>query len=154
MQEFRVIIPDERYQIIKFIQEDFPGVAVINSSLKVFQPKEVFSWHCSVMLHLENLIDNGMPSKKEVKTIDEFGDYLDSKIKGEDKTKPNAVFLGSITWNKTRELIWRVFNAESTNSFLDNLIREENYPRGFDYCIDPDKEWKLAEWHLKNIKND
>ena len=56
MQEFRVIIPDEHYHVIEFIQEEMPGIAVINSNIKLFNPKEVFSWHCSIMVHFENLM--------------------------------------------------------------------------------------------------
>ncbi len=57
MKQFRVIIPEEHYSIIEFIQEDLPGVGVINSALKTFEPKEVFGWHLSVMIDLENLIE-------------------------------------------------------------------------------------------------
>jgi len=149
MSEYRVIIPDENYQILEFEQENLPGVAVVNSSLKRFEPKEVFSWHCSLMLELENLIENGMPSKEEIEIIDEFGDYLDRMIKVNDE-HPNALFLARITWNGTRELIWRVFDPEVTNEFLSKLINNNNNSREFDYRIDLDEDWKLAEWHLKN----
>ena len=112
MKEFKVLIPDEYYSILNFRQEDLPGVAVVNTALREFEPKEVFSWHLSIMVQLEDIVDNGMPSKSEVETIDKLGDFLDDKIKGEDKEKPNALFLARITWNATRELIWRVFDPE------------------------------------------
>ena len=150
-RKFRVIIPEEEYQIIEFKQENLPGIGVINLSLIEFEPKEVFSWHCSIMIDFENLIENGMPSNEDVLKVENFEDYLDENIKGENKDKPNALFLGRITWNKTRELIWRVFNPELTNALLDKIIKEENYPFQFDYRIDDDAEWKLAEWHLKSI---
>lgn len=148
-KEYRVIIPDEYYQILKFKQEKLPGIAVVNKNLVKFEPKEVFSWHCSVMITCNELIENGMPSKSEVKILDGFGDFLDDKIKGPDKERPNGLFLARITWNKTRELIWRIFDPEITNNFLMELIEQNEYPREFDYRIDDDVEWKLAEWHLK-----
>ena len=151
-REFRVIIPEEEeYQIIEFKQESLPGIGVINLSLVEFEPKEVFSWHCSIIIDFENLIENGMPKNEDVLKAEKFEDYLDKNIKGENKEKPNALFLGRITWNKTRELIWRVFDPEITNNLLDKIIKEENYPFQFDYRIDNDTEWKLAEWHLKNL---
>ncbi len=148
-KEFRVIIPEEKYQILNFNQDDLPGVAVVNSNLADFEPKEVFAWHCSIMLECEDLIENGMPSKAEVKILDEFGDFLDDKIKGDDKEKPNGLFLARITWNETRELIWRVFDPELTNDFLTDIIEREDHLRKFDYRIEEDQEWKLTEWHLK-----
>ena len=150
-KEFRVIIPKEEYQIIEFKQDDFTGIGVINLSLVEFEPKEVFSWHCSIMIDFENFIENGMPTNEDVLKAEKFEDFLDENIKGENKEKPNALFLGRITWNETRELIWRVFEPEITNDFLTKIIEEENYPFQFDYKIENDTEWKLAEWHLKSI---
>jgi len=148
-KEFKVLIPEESFRIIEFKQEGLPGIAVINSILADFEPKEVFEWHCSIMLQCESLIENGMPSREEVKILDEFGDYLDDKIKGDNKEKPNGLFLARITWNATRELIWRVFDPELTNDFLTYIIERKDHLRKFDYRIDPDEKWKLAEWHLK-----
>lgn len=101
------------------------------------------------MVELVDLIDNGMPSKNEVDVIDDYGDFLDDKIKGENKEKPNALFLARITWNGTRELIWRVYDPEIADKFLKDLIADGNQIREFDYRMDSDEEWKLTEWHLK-----
>ena len=148
-KEFRVVIPKEHYQILNFNTDGLPGVAVVNKSLAEFEPKEVFVWHCSVMLQCEKLIEKGMPSREEVEILDKFGDFLDDKIKGADKEKPNGLFLARITWNETRELIWRIFDPEIANDFLTDLIEREDHLRNFDYRIDEDENWKLTEWHLK-----
>lgn len=102
------------------------------------------------MIQLEELVDNGMPSAEEKAIVEEFGDWLDVEIKRENTEKSNALFLARITWNGTTEIIWRVYNAEITNELLKDLLKKKNYDRPFDYRIDPDKEWKLAEWHLNN----
>ena len=73
-KEFRVIIPEEEYQIIEFKQEDLPGIGVINLSLVRFEPKEVFSWHCSIMIEFENFIENGMPTNENVLKAEKFED--------------------------------------------------------------------------------
>lgn len=150
MADFKVIIPEEYYQIIEFKQDNLPGIAVINANLKNFQPKKVFSWHCSIMIHFENLVDSGMPSVEDRTLVEEFEEFLDEEIKGENEVKPNALFLGRITWNGTRELIWRVFNPETTNELLKDFIEKKNYDRPFDYRIDADENWSLAKWHLDN----
>lgn len=149
MSEFKVLIPDENYSILDFRQDELPGIAVVNTALRAFEPKEVFAWHLSIMVQLEEMVENGMPSKSEVAIIDDFGDYLDEKIKGENKEKPNALFLARITWNSTRELIWRVYDPEIADEFLKDLINNGNPIRGFDYRMEEDEEWKLTEWHLK-----
>lgn len=151
MEEFKVIIPDEHYQIVNFTQKDLPGIMVLNKALKDFEPKEVFSWHLSVMLNFEDLIENGMPSKVEREVVDTYGDYLDSIFKGDMPGKPNALFLARITWNETRELIYRVFDPKGIDQFLQNHIETKSYKRGFDYRIDSDDSWGLASWHFGTL---
>jgi len=150
MTGYEVIIPGEKYQIVEFIQDDLPGVAAINVALKTFEPKIVFSWHLSIMFDLNEIVKNGMPSKVEQSVIDQYGELLDDNIKGITKAKPNALFLARITWNKTRELIWRIHEPELVNTFLQLVISENSSPRPFDYRMEQDNVWKLAEWHLKH----
>lgn len=148
MAEYRVIIPEERFDIVEFNQNGLPGIGVINRSLRDFEPKIVFAWHLSIIIEFERLAEKGMPSKTERKLVDEFGDSLDLALKGSDLEKPNALFLARITWNATRELIYRVYDPEPPHRFLTQLINEKTYPRQFDYRIDNDSDWKLAHWHL------
>ena len=152
MEEFKVIIPKEEYSILEFKQEGFPGIAVVNVALRNFEPKLVFAWHLSLMIDFEDLIENGMPSQNERDIIDPFEGRLDLLLKGSDLEKPNALFLARITWNKTRELIWRVYEPKISDDILKIVIKENQISRQFDYRIESDKHWKLAEWHLKNHK--
>jgi hypothetical protein len=87
MTDFQVIIPNEFYSLINFKQDDLPGVTFVNTALKKFEPKIVFAWHLSIMIDLEDLIDNGMPSKIEAEVIDNYGDYLDNEIKGKHRNR-------------------------------------------------------------------
>ena len=147
MSEVRVIFPEENWVLVDFRQDDMPGVAMVNRGLKKLEPKKVFQWHFSIMIQLSDIVENGMPSQAERDVVDPFGDMLDERIKGEEK-KPNALLLARITWNSTRELIWRVYDPEPVDAFLKEMIAAKSQPREFDYRIDPDPEWKLAEWHL------
>lgn len=147
MKEYRVIFPPDDFSVVEFRQDNLPGVAMVNRGLKQFEPKIVFQWHLSLMIQLTDLVENGMPSQAERETVDPFGDLLDERIRGDAK-KPNALFLARITWNATRELIWRVYDPESVDTFLREMITGKSHPRGFDYRMESDPEWKLAQWHL------
>ena len=153
MKEYKVLIPDETYQILNFVQDKLPGVVVVNTGLRNFEPKIVFGWHLSIIIDLEDLIENGMPSKKERDLIYEYGELLNRNIKG-DKVKPNGLFLARITWNKTRQLIWRINDPEIANNFLQQIITENSSPRPFDYKMEQDIEWKFTEWYLTEYKSD
>lgn len=153
MSDYCVIIPEEHYQIIKFKQDDLPGVGVINKALRDFEPKIVFAWHLSLMMQLEGLAENGMPSKEEQEAIDSFGDSLDAIFKGDDSEKPNALFLARITWNETRELIYRVYDPEPPNQHLTRMINEKSSPREFDYRIDNDPNWGIGRVALTSYES-
>jgi hypothetical protein len=152
MTDYCVIIPEEHHQIIEFRQEDLPGIGVINKALCDFEPKVVFAWHLSLMIEFQSLADNGMPSTEEREVVDPFGDSLDATFKGDNPERPNALFLARITWNKARELIYRVYEPEPCHQYLTRMINEKTSPRPFDYRIDNDPEWKLAAWHLRATK--
>ncbi|MCO5950038.1 DUF695 domain-containing protein [Mucilaginibacter flavidus] len=152
MEQFRVIIPDEKYTVLEFLQEDSPGVALINRALRTFEAKVVFGWHLSLMIDFEDIIENGMPSQQERNVLDEFEERFSSLLKGTDLEKPNALFLARITWNKTRELIWRIYEPEAANKLLETIIEQNQFSRTFDYRLECDKDWKLAEWHLAEHK--
>ena len=141
MEDIRFEIPEERFRIVEFRQEDLPGIMILNESLIDFKQKEVFAWHLSVMVHFENLIENGMPSRKECELIEPYREKLDSNFKGENQKKPNALFLARITWNKTQELIYRVYEPKIINVFLQQEIKYKFHPRLFDFRIDHDVEW-------------
>ncbi len=125
-----------------------PGIAVVNEALRAFEPKVVFAWHLSIMLQFEDLVLNGMPSRSERELVDSWGELVDTVVKGEDPEKPNAIFLARITWNATRELIYRVYDPEAVNQYLANVIDSKSYPRNFDYRMEHDANWDLAKWHL------
>jgi len=149
-EEYQVIIPEERFAELEFVQEDLPGVGAVNLGLRGFEPKVVFGWHLSLTLELKDVDDRGMPTEEESKVINDFGDTLDLAIYGHETDKPNALFLGQLTWNGTRELLWRVFDPEKVNDYLQSIVNGNVVvrPRPFDFRMEHDPEWKLTEWHL------
>ena len=152
MPRMRVVVPEEKPVLVEFTQDGLPGIAFMNGALVEFEPKLVFRWHLSVMLELEELNENGRPSRLEREMVDPFGEALDDLLKGPDPEKPNALFLARITWNTTRELIYRVYDAAVANRTLEELISAKSYPREFDYRIDDDPDWDLAKWHLDALR--
>lgn len=148
MNEYKVIIPEDSFSIVKFNQDDLPGVAVVNSALRNFEPKIVFSWHLSLIIDFEDSDEDGMPSKKEQEILDSFEEYLNSLMKGTDSERQNALFLARITWNNTRELVWRVFEPALTNNVLQDISSKDDFPRPFDYKMENDPKWARTKWHL------
>jgi len=91
------------------------------------------------------------PSQADRDLLDPFEDSLRSLLNS-DPARPNALFLARITWNGTRELIYRVHDPEVANDALQGIIKSREYPREFDFRMDDDPEWEMAEWHLTSEK--
>lgn len=140
----KVALPEEDYVYIEFTQNEMPGKAIINQSLKTFEHKPVFAWHLSLMVIYKDHIEDKMPSKAEQEVLFEFEKTLDEKIKANN----NALFLASITHDGNRELIWRVYHPHTANDIIYDVIETEDHPRPFDFTLEEDKEWIKAKWHL------
>lgn len=143
----RVVIPQEAHTLIKFRQRDLPGFATVNSALKEFEPKIVFSWHLSLLIRCVQLVEDQLPSNDEQKLLHEFEDKLDPVI----KAKGNALFLARATHDAHREIIWRVHDPEAANSVLHGILRTKDYPREFDYRMDEDPGWEKTKWYLDKV---
>jgi len=146
--DVRVVLPEEVYSVGEWEEEGLPCVAVLNTSLKNFEPKEIFSWHLSVIIDFEELVENGMPSQDERDIVDPFCDKLDEEI----KAGGNALFLVRETWNATRRLVWRVYDPEIAHQHLQYLVDHHRHPRPFDWHMEQDIEWEKAKWYLNQEK--
>ncbi len=147
-KEVRVVIPKEEFGILEWEDEGLPCICVLNSALRDFEPKRVFSWHLSLIIDFEELIENGMPSQEERDIVDPFCAKLDTEI----KAGGNALFLLRETWNRTRRMAWRVYDPEIADSHLKYILEYHCYPRQFDYHMTQDLDWKQAEWYLSQIE--
>ncbi len=146
-QEYRVVIPEEAFIIVDFKQHSLPGVATINSALVEFEPKVVFGWHLSIMIAAQDLDDQQLPTPDEQQTLDVFEGELAPIM----KANGNALFLGRVTNDGWRELIYRIYDPEPVNEYLQGLIASKKHRRPFDFRIDPDEGWEKAQWHIKAV---
>jgi len=146
--EVRIILPEESYTLIEYKEDDLPCIATVNSALPEFEHKEIFRWHLSVIIDFDDIIDNGMPSEEEREIVDPFCDKLDEEI----KAGGNALFLARETWNKTRRLVWMVYDSEIAHQHLQYIIDNHKHPRPFDYRMEEDIEWSQPSWYFDAIR--
>lgn len=151
VNQYQVLIPDEHYVLAEFERDQLPAIATVNSALVDFEPKTVFDWHLSIIIDYAHLADQGMPTREENEVVNAFEDQLAALIKA-DKTKPNALFLARITWNKTRQLLWRVNSPKDADRVLKQLIESKQSPRAFDYHMVHDEKWELARPSLSLLE--
>lgn len=146
--EVRIVLPEEEFTLIKFKEDNLPCIATVNSGLKDFEHKDIFRWHLSVIIDFKEIVENGMPSEEEREIVDPFCDQLDDEI----KAGGNALFLVRETWNKTRRLVWMVYDPEIAHQHLQYIIEHHKHPRPFDYRMEEDIDWKQPEWYLNAVR--
>ena len=134
------------------IQREDEGATVyaaVNTSLATL-PKDqrsLFSWQLALILELNSEDEKGLTLDQESKEIEPFCQQLESDL----RTDGNAVPLARITWRKTRELLFRVYNPVQADELIKSLIASESHPRPFSYTIDPDENWEMTADYLSQF---
>jgi len=132
---------------VEFRQRNLPGFATINSALKNFESKKEFPWQLSIVVECVELVENRLPSSAEQEALYQFEDKIDPLV----RSRGDALFLARTTYDGQRELIWRIRNPEAVNSALQDVIRQKDHTREFDYRIDEDPNWDKASWYLNSV---
>lgn len=127
-----------------------PAVVVVNSALRTFEDRDAFPWHLTLSIDCKLLGDNGMPTTQEVKILQRLEDGISSALQVEE----NTLFLARITCRGTRDLLYRVHDPEVTNKALQQLISSESQLREWDYHIEQDSGWELAQPELRLLEHD
>ena len=142
----RVIIPDELFGVLEWDEEGLPAICAVNQAIANFEPKAVFAWHLSIIVELSEVAGNGMPTAEENGVVDALGTLLNAKIKADG----NALFLARTTWNRTRQILYRVHDPRMAHAGLTEIIEQEGPARPFEFKMDHDPKWALAEYFLES----
>lgn len=149
MTSSKFVVPTPAYTVIQREDEGAQVYAAVNTPLAGLNgdQRKLFGWQLSLILDLETEDENGLTLDHEVKEIEPFCQQVDSEL----RLGGNAIPLARITWKKTRELLFRVYNPAIADEQIKTLIGSESNPRPFSYTIDPDETWKMAEDYLKQF---
>ena len=149
MTSTKFIMPEPSYTVIQREDEGAQVYAAVNTSLAALnqEQRKLFSWQLSLILDLETEDEKGLTLDHEAKAIEPFCKQVESDL----LTNGNAMPLARITWRKTRELLFRVYNPAEADAHIKKIIESEANPRPFSYTIDPDNDWKMADDYLERF---
>ena len=149
MTSTKFVVPTPTYTVIQREDEGSQVYAAVNTTLATLkeEQKKLFGWQLSLILDLETEDEKGLTLDHEAKAIEPFCQQVESDL----RTNGNAIPLARITWHKTRELLFRVYNPAIADEQIKKLIESESNPRPFNYTIDPDDSWKMADDYLKQF---
>lgn len=149
MAEYKVDMPLDNLEMVEWVDEGLPAIALVNRNLADFKDQKVFGWHLSIIIDLDDLDSRELPTDDEIKVLESFSKRIDDNI----RVKNNALYLASVTKRGTRQLIYRVYDPVVSDDFLQSMINAEDHARPFDYRIEQDPVWKQAEFFLKPFKD-
>ena len=144
------MIPKPYYSLINTSKGHDPAVVVVNTALRSFKHREAFPWHLRLTIECKAFADNGMPTAEEVTTLEHFEDEITEALQRND----NAIFLARVTCRSEREIVYRVHDPEVTSHLLQSLAEDPSPLREWDYRMEHDSGWILAQPELQLIEHD
>ncbi|CAH0990970.1 hypothetical protein SIN8267_01071 [Sinobacterium norvegicum] len=149
MSVSKFVVAEPIFTVVQREDENSPVYAAINTVLADFneEQQQYFGWQLSLIMDLNTETETGLPDAAEAKEIEPFCTELDRLISADG----NAVPLARISWKKTYELLFRVYNPVEADKVLQTLIEAEENPRPFTYTIDPDEQWEMAADYTKGF---
>jgi hypothetical protein len=136
--------PEPEYALFETSREELPAIVVVNAALQSFPHPDVFAWHLSILISANEMAEQGMPISAESEVIGAVGDEIEAAVLADS----NALFLARETWNGTRQLVYLVHDPDTANEALQVLIAQPAPKREWDFRMDHDPSWSLAEPYL------
>lgn len=144
------MIPKPYYTLIDTSIGDDPAVVVVNSALRTFKDREAFPWHLRVGIDCKQLGSNGMPTAEEGDALHHLEDSIATSL----QATHNAIFLARITARGQRVLLYRVHDPEAADDILQALVSGSTPLREWDYQMEYDVDWELAQPELHLLEQD
>ena len=136
--------PAPFYALINTALGEDPAVVVVNTALRTFSGRNAFPWHLRIGIACKGLSDNGMPTPEELAVVTRLEGQLESSVQADG----NAVFLARITARGERVLLYRVDDPERANDRLQQLLDAPAQPREWEFQMEYDRDWALAQPEL------
>lgn len=144
------MLPEPYYTLINTSKGVDPAVVVVNSALRTFDARNSFPWHLKIGIDCKLIGINGMPTDEEGEALQ----CLEEAISKPLQLTHNAIFLARITCRGERVLLFRVQDPEIANDLLQSLVSEASQLREWDYRMEHDPGWELAQPELQLLESD
>jgi hypothetical protein len=141
-----VTVPEESFVALQAESDGLPDIRLVNQALDALSPKAAFGWHLSIIIDMAEHSEHGLPTKAEQAVLARLAEGFRSHLQADG----NAVLLASITWNGTRQLVFRVRDPERANAYLTSVVESAPPVRQLEFRMEADPAWALAEQYLKH----
>ena len=127
---------DGRFSVLQGEMDGHPLIAIINMGLREYNEKATVPWFLSLSTPLIDPRSHGWPTTEDANNLNDWEDKV-----GKELNKGTIViFVGRVTWNGHRELLYYVSDEASTTKRLRDLIHEGS-TRAFAFRCERDDNW-------------
>jgi Family of unknown function (DUF695) len=145
----RVAIPKESILILQGQSDGMPEMRFVNAALDDIAGSEALPYHLSIIIEMAETVPNGFPTPEETQVLKDFAKEVRANLEADE----NSALLASITWNGTRQLVYRVRDPEAARAYLDTLVNDPAPIRPCEIVMEDDPSWRLAEQYLKPTRD-
>lgn len=137
--------PQGTFAILEGKQDGHRLVLTLDTSLSHFGDKSEFPYFLAVHTELANPTVEGLTTKAEADELNAWEELVDGRLKAATKT----VFVGRVTWNGRRELLYYVNGDRPAQETLTALSSAKS-DRSFSFSCQRDDDWKKVESYMNS----
>ncbi len=138
-------MPEESFSILEDTLDGKPLIAMINMALRLSDTQRL-PFFLSIGTRLSNPTINGLPSAAESDELNRWEEGVESRLRGQGE----CAFVGRVTWNAQRELLYYVGNDKPFTAVLKALADEPS-TRPFGFSCEEDGAWQRVAMWLNRI---
>ena len=131
---------DGTFSVIQGEVDGRPLVAMIDVGLRELPDKQGLSFFLSLSTSLINPTSDGLPTRSDTDSLNTWEQAVEERLRSAGK----FVFVGRVTWNGHRELLYYVGNQQPTIEALNAL----SGTRPFAFTCEHDEKWAKADYWL------
>lgn len=135
---------DESFSVLEGKLNGLPLMAMIDMGLRGYKLKAQLPWFLSLTTNLSETTKDGQPTTKESTNLEEWEDLVEKRI----STACQFVYVGRVTWNASRELLFYADSTEPISSVLEALSAEHMI-RSFSFHCERDDKWERVSVYFK-----
>ncbi len=134
----------ERFAVVETELDGHRVIVNVDMGLSDYPSKGEYPWLLSLSTKLKSVDQNGLPTKRESLELNTWEDVVEKEI----LASSSFEYVGRVTWNGYRELLYYLKSPESAVKSLQSLI-DQKTTRPFAFRCQRDDGWKQVGVYLE-----
>jgi len=136
---------DKKFHVLRGKKAGLPAFVMIDTTYGNYLHKEKYPWYLCIKMPMEELTDQRLPTDRESDALNSLEDSIQRTLDSITK----VCFIGRITWNGYRELLFYLDTPKEADKALQELAEDESTSRKFEHRIKKDETWSSVSEYLK-----